>query len=202
MDWLTPSYWISTGNPDAWATVLNGVSIAVATILSVAIAAYLTYRFAKRSNKAGHETTIKVDRLKREIEALEKVWELLSYMSFRESDQAIIIWRQEKNEKSKQYYFVFSNVKAFLFTEISRVFYHEHAGLHIPDGIREELFKYCSKLMSLYMRHHKDSATNLENPIRLEKIEQIDSLRESYEILNKALRKEREQRYSLLLSIT
>ncbi len=69
----------------------------------MSIAAYLTYRYTKKQSEAMRKTQLDVDRLRREIDALENLWALLAYMSFAESRYAIVRWR--KNTQGKNEYF-------------------------------------------------------------------------------------------------
>ncbi|MEZ5535214.1 MAG: hypothetical protein R3F02_06270 [Thiolinea sp.] len=79
-----------------------------------------------------HNIAVRSDRLRREISALEAVWELLEYMTQRKNDKAIIRWqteRDEKGRKNKTYFFHYQNLEEFMFRKISDVFYRQHAGL-------------------------------------------------------------------------
>lgn len=198
--WLSLPYWEKVGHPEGWATLAGGLLAALGTVVSVGIAAYLTYRYTRLHSKAAHNTEVRMDRLRREISALEQIWELLAYMSFRESKQAILLWREDKaSGEPKQYFVNFENLKVFLLERISEVVYQRHAGLHLPHSIRDRLFDYAGSLMGLYLRY-KDAPEGKAGapPILLANPHLIDKLQKAYHELNKSLKEELENRYRLV----
>ncbi len=193
----TSAHCIDLSQPQVTAALLGGVLALAATVISVSIAAYLAYRYARKHGDFRHNTEIRVERLRREIDALESLWELLAYMTDRESGCAIVRWRKSQ-DGNKIYYFNFENLKAFLLTKVSEIFYSRHAGLHIPTDIGSRLFEYHSILMGLYLRY-ADSPPDPSGPlIVLENPALIERLQVAYRELNAALRARLETRYHLL----
>jgi hypothetical protein len=183
--------------PETLAAVLGGLLGLIGTVLSVGIAAYLTYRYARKHSASQHNTEIRVEQLRRQIDALETIWELLAYMTDRESGCAIVRWRKGR-DGSKTFYFDFENLKVFLLSKVSETFYTRHAGLHIPSAISAQLFEYHSILMGLYLRYADAPPGPGGPPIVIENPELIEKLQSAYRGLNAALREELASRYRLL----
>lgn len=188
---------LDLGKPEVLSALLSGLVGALGTIISVGIAAYLTYRYTRRHSAIQHNTGIQVEQLRREIDALEKVWALLAYMTERESGTAILRWRQPRGG-DKTWYVQFENLKAFLLTRLSETFYTGHAGLHLPQAVGNQLFEYHAILMGLYLRYADTDWNGAEPLIVLENPELIDKLRSAYHTLNATLRDELAERYRLL----
>lgn len=197
--WLKPGYWIDLNHPEGWSIIMGGLLTAAGAVISVGVAAFLTYRYSKKHSNEAHNTQIKVDRLRRDIDALEKLWELLAYMSFVESDYAIVRWRLNA-DGVKEHEFHWGNLARFIGKEVGVAFYRQHAGLYMPGNIREQLFAYRGSLIGLYLRYeNRDIPENLW--IKLENQQLIKTLDEAYHELNKTLREELDLRYRML-SIT
>lgn len=200
--WLDLGFLKDINHPEAWATIVDGILAALGTVLSVAIAAYLTYRYTRKHSDATHNTAIRVDRLRRDIDALESLWELLVYMSLGESEQAIVRWREDRQQGVNKHYFVhYGNLQQFVLKHVSEVFYQRHAGLHLPAHIRDQLFEYKGSLMGLYFRYKDeyDDSRIAENPlILLDNPNPIEKLRCAYDNLNEDLKTELETRYQQL----
>ncbi len=186
-------------HPEATATMFE----ALAVLVSVGIAAVLTYYYNRKQNRKTREIGIKMGRLQRDIDALEKVWSLLAYMSPAESESTILRWQQPKGggKKSKIYFAHFGNLKRFIRRDLSDVFYHRHAGLFLPDRIRKQVFEYRGILMGLYVRYEKDDKIDDDSLIKLEKPEMIKRLNRIYEQLNADLKAELDRRYRELLAL-
>ncbi len=75
-------YVFCKSHPEATASIIGNGLNALAVFGSVCVAAWLTYRYNCRHSKRAHNTEIKVTRLQRDIDALEKIWELLAYQQF------------------------------------------------------------------------------------------------------------------------
>lgn len=129
---------------------------------------------------------------------MEQIWSLLAYMSMQESKKTIVRWREDRL-KNKTYFVHYGNLKHFLLHEMSRVFYHEHAGLYMPKEIRDQIFDYGGSLMGLYLRYENDDEVTDESLIELENRRLIEKLESAYEELNRELKKELEERYGRLL---
>jgi len=198
LEWVTPDYWQKIGHPEAWASIVGGGLTALVTLLSVLIASILTYRFTLRHSRVVHGTAVRADRLRREIDALEQIWSLLAYMSMQESEKTIVRWREDR-QKNRTYFVHFGNLKHFLLHEMSRAFYHEHAGLFMPKEIRDRIFDYGGSLMGLYLRYEDDGEVTGESLIELENRRLIEKLENAYGELNRDLKKELEERYGCLL---
>lgn len=180
--WLTLKYWQSLGDISAFTTVGVGVLTAVATILSVAIAALLTYFFTRRHSRNSHNVQINVDLLKRRIDALEKLWKLLAYTSDWESDYTIFRWREkEGNKEKKDYYFHQGKLREFMRLRVSEMYHHEHVGLFLPDDIKDLLYKYTDELMGFYLLGEGEEITpenelvKIKNVYLYKKFEALDN---------------------------
>ncbi|MEE9350743.1 MAG: CRISPR-associated protein Csx28 [Thiotrichaceae bacterium] len=188
--------WFSSPS-DSWATISSSLITGVATFLSVAIAAYLTYIYTRDHSHAVHNTSIRVDRLKRNVEALEHMWEALSYTSIGEGENAMIRWRKRKG--TKVYFMHFGNLKAFLTQEMSEVFYKKHAGLYLSNNIRDQFFAYRRVLMGFYLRYEKDENVADDSLIGMENPELAEELSSMYDGLNNDLKVELNKLYGELL---
>jgi hypothetical protein len=195
--WMKPAYWISLNHPEGWSTLMGCLFTALGTLLSVAAAAYLTYRYTKKHSEAAHDTQIRVDRLRRNIDALEKIWELLAYMSFVESDYAIVRWRLNAGG-DKEHFFHWGNLKRFIGKEVSDAFYCHHAGLFMPAKIRDQLFHYRSLLIGLSIRYENDGSISEDSWIKLENQALIKQLAKAFDDLNEELKNELNLCYQLL----
>ncbi len=186
---LTPDYWEQAGKPEIWLNGLGDLLGAIVTLLSVGIAAYLTYRFTRKHSALTHNTQIRVERLRHKIRALEAVWSLLAYMSQQRSDKAIIRWRKSnKNGAKKVYDYHFPSLAHFYLEAVSDVFYAQHAGLHLPNEVRDLLYQYVHAIAPLYYAHIRNGKNGdlvpISNPEIAEKLHQI------YQQLNRCLKEE------------
>jgi len=193
-------YIFCKSHPEATASIIGNGLNALAVFGSVCIAAWLTYRFSCRHSKRSHNTAIKVARLQRDIDALEKIWELLAYMSINESEKTIIRWKRPKGGTSKddEFFIHIHNMKTFIHQELIDIFYKQHAGLFLPKRIKEPLFEYRNILMKLYTKYNLAQVDNEQALLQLENPELVGKLRRSYEQLNKDLRDELKNRYKRL----
>jgi hypothetical protein len=188
---------LSTVDPTIWASIIGGALTSVATVAAVVVAAVLAYRHARDHSKRQHSTSINVDRLRREIDALERVWSLLAFVTFAENDVAVVRYREDR-QKNRTYYVNLANLRRFILTEVRTTFYTGHAGLHLPNAIRDELFEYQGSLMGLYLRY--ETANEADTPlIELENANLIKKLRDHDHTLNAALKAELEKRYREML---
>ena len=152
--WFSPKHWHGLGELDAYAAFSTGLLTGIVTLISVLVAAWLTYRYAKKQSRLTHNVQIDVDQLRRKIEALEKIWTLLAYTSDRESDHTIFFWREkEGNPDKKNYYMHIGRLRELLRVRIGEVFFKESAGLFLPNNVRDLLFAYANKLMGLHLRY-------------------------------------------------
>ena len=184
--WTSLDYWIKQQHPEGWAILVGGLLTALGTLIAVIIAAFLTHRYTLQQKRLAHNTSIRADILKRRIDALENLWSLLSYISFAESETAIVRWREEKKGERK-YYVQIGNLRRFILSEVSQTIYKKSAGLHIPKHIRDDFFDYQGSLMGLYMRYQDepdDALIQIKNP------KLINKLRDAYQHLNKVLKTE------------
>lgn len=171
--WFSISHWEKLGELDAFAAISVGLVTAAITLVSVIFAAWLAYRYTRRQNRLAHNVQINADLLKRKIDALEKVWTLLAYMSDRESDYAIFFWRLKKDNPDKKDYFMhIGRLRELLRVKIGEVYFMQHAGLFLPHEVRDLLFAYANKLMGLYLPYESRVIT-LENCIEPLKSERL-----------------------------
>ena len=113
------SYWNDGLDASQWVALGGSVLSALVTVVAVGIAAYLAHNYAVRQGKLTHNTTIRADRLRREIKALEDVWGLLAYMSDKKSDKAIIHWQKDRSTDGETlYFFHFKNLEQFCLREV------------------------------------------------------------------------------------
>jgi hypothetical protein len=180
--------WLSSMDPALAAGWITGLC----TVLAVVIAAGLAYRAARDHNRRAHDTAIHVERLRREIDALERIWRLLAFMSENENEQTILVWREDR-QKQKTFFVHLDRLRRFVFGELPAAFYTDHAGLHLPSEIKEQLFAYRGRLIGLHFRY-RDTGDDVE-PIELKKPEFIAALRNAYHQLNASLRAALDERY-------
>ena len=184
--WFGIDFWKDLNHPEGWAILIGGLITAVGTVLAVVLAAILTFRYTLKHSKIAHNANIQADILKRRIDALEKFWGLLAYMSFAESDTAIIRWREEK-KGDKKFFVHIGNLRHFILTEVNQAIYQKHAGLHIAKHIRNDFFDYHGSLMGLYMRYQDETDDAL---IQIKNPKLVDKYRDAYHQLNKAVKTE------------
>jgi hypothetical protein len=180
-------------DPAITASWISGALTALGTVLAVIFAASYAYRHAREHSRREHETAIRVDRLRREIDALERAWGLLAYMTFAENDAAVVRYREDQH-KHKTFYLNLDNLRRFIRSEMRNAFYTEHAGLHLPNDIRDELFEYQGSLIGLYIKYENEPAGDARM-IELKSQRLVDKLRDHYHKLNTMLRAALEQRY-------
>ena len=192
--------WLSTADSTIAAGWISGVLTAIATVTAVMVAAWFAYRHAREHSQRAHMAAIRVDRLHREVDALERIWGLLAYMTFGENDSAIVHWREDRQEKHTTYYVNMTNLRRFILTEMPAAFYTQHAGLHLPKDIRDQLFDYAGSLMGLHLKYEKVDPANAE-PIALKNQQLIDKLRNAFDSLNASLKAAVEQRYLQMLDV-
>lgn len=137
--------------------------------------------------------------MRREIDALERIWGLLAYMTYGENADAIVRWREDR-QKNRTYYLQLASLRRFILAAMPDAFYRNHAGLHLPTTIRDELFDYVGSVMGLYLRY-EDTDPETAEPIALTKPALIDKLRGHYNSLNASLRAALQERYRAMLSI-
>jgi len=177
-----------------WQTFISIGITGLVALLSVAWAAYLTYLFTKKHSHAAHNTSIKVDRLKRQVMALENMWELLAYTNIGEGEHAMLRWRKDK-EGNKKYTMHYGNLKAFLTQKLGSAFYSQHAGLYLSASIRDMFFEYRRILMGFYLRYEKDKLVEKEPLIELQNAELAEKISAKYNELNKAIKDELDTLY-------
>lgn len=177
---------------------ITDLMVAVLGFIGVVIAAWLAYMFATRQSRITHNTTIRTDRLRREIAALEAVWALLAYMSDKKSDKAIIHWiKHSRDGTDIQYFYHFGHLERFMLHELSEVFYQQHAGLFVSKEVRDLVYGYRAVAAGFYFAHRAE-AVNAEGLTPIDKPEQAEKLKGIYEQLNQQLRLELDQRYRAL----
>ena len=187
----------NSANTIDWQAIMISGITGLVTFLSVALAAYLTYRFTTKHSHATHNTAIKADRLKRQVNALENMWELLAYTSVGEGERNMLRWRKDK-QGNKQYFIHYDNLKAFLTQELGRAFYAEHAGLYLSCTIRDDFFEYRRILMGFYLRYEKDEKVVLNPLIELKNEDLAKKISCKYNELNKAIKDELDTLYNNL----
>jgi hypothetical protein len=186
--------WLSGIDPTILNAWIIGLCTAFGTVLAVIIAARYAYRHARDHNQRAHTAAMRVEKLHREIDALERIWGLLAYMTFGENDCTIVHYREDK-EKNRTYYIRYANLQRFVLGALRQAFYTDHAGLHIPTNIRDMVFDYNGSMIGLYLRYEKAEPSVREAPIAVKNAKLIDKLRDSYDSLNQALRDELQARY-------
>lgn len=195
---LFPAYWEQQGHPEAWANVVGNGFMAIATVVGVGVAAWLAYHFTKRHSQQGHLTDIRSDKLRREINALESMWELLAYMAEKESDYTILRYIQDRETKQNTYYVHFPRLQEFLLFKRPEVFYQGHAGLHLSDAVKQLFFSYHGTLMSIYFAEKSKEETP-ENVLRKLKKQAIaQELKSAYCNFHQLLKTELDDKYKLL----
>lgn len=210
-NYLTLDYWQTLNHPEAWSNIMIALAtlgIALTTLFGVIIAAWITNRFSKNQAKRRLETQSKIDRLKREIDALEKIWSIMQYITLFESKHAILRWRDpkkdksiknaaEKNEKSekRKYFIQFQNLQDFLLIASMDAYYAQHAGLHLPNHIRDLLFEYQGSLMGFYFANKDKEDLPEDNLIEVKNKYLSDKLKQLSTKLNNGLKTAMEERY-------
>ncbi len=184
-------------SPDLWTVFVNSLPSGFFTFISAALAAFLAYRFAVKHSKILHNTTIKGDRLRREIDALEKIWGLLIYIAPNENEKSIIRWRNIPNNE-KAYFFHYGNLCWYVKAEVSQVIYREYSGLYMPEKIKEPFFSLKNILMEIYIRYENDESINEDSLIPVENPEFVKVINARYQYLNMKIKDELEQRYKRL----
>lgn len=191
--------WFGSLSIDNWLSLIGSILSALVALAGIWIAATLAHDYAIRQARLTHNTTIRSDRLKREIAALERVWALLAYMSDKKSGKAIIHWHKDsKSGNGKEYLFHYGNLEQFCLHEVNEVFYEHHAGLFISGEVRDLLYGYRAVAMGFFFAHKDDANIPEDQLIRIEKSEQAEKLKAIYDDLNSALRKELEGCYAAL----
>lgn len=200
------TYWNDGWTTSEWLSLFSSI----VSLIGIGLAAWLAHRYNQRQAQTAHEhnqqqaksaylTTVRADRLRREIKALEDVWTLLAYMSDQKSDKAIIHWlHQRKTGEDKQYFFHFDHLQQFCLHEVSTMFYQRHAGLFISNEIRDLVFAYRRIAMGFYMEHYQDKELPENRLILIKNAEQAKKLKDMYDKLNTRLRQEMEARYAAL----
>lgn len=206
-DYFTQSYWEAQQQPETWAILVGNLSLAIATIFialatffGVVYAAKKTFRYTQKHSKNVYETQFKVERIRREIDALEKIWELMDYISLNESEKSIVIVR-EKSGEDKVYYFHYANLKDFYLKQSTEAFYKHHAGLHLPNKIRDLLFDYQRNLKRFYFSE-MDNSEPEDGLIKFEKVEYAEKLIALNDKLHEALKAELKEKYDKILTTT
>lgn len=193
------SYWNDGLDAGQWISIGGSLLSALVAVVAVTVAARLANHYTIQQGNLTRTTTIRADRLRREITALEDVWALLAYMSDKKSDKAIIHWRKDrKSGAGKEYFFHYGNLEQFCLREVNEAFYQRHAGLFISSKIRDLLYGYRAVAMGFYFAHKDDTNIPDDKLIRIEKPEQAEKLQAIYDDLNSALRKELDERYAAL----
>lgn len=195
---FTLEYWINLNHPEVWASLIGSLTASLCAMLAVAVAAILAYFFTRRQNRIQHDTAIKMDRLHREIDTLERLWALLASLSIAESKQAIFCWREDRHKK-KTYFFHLGRLRQFILHDLSHTFYQGSAGLYMPTSIRDLFFEYKSIVMGLYMSYENNIAGEKETWIIVKNTNMIKRLNGIYKELNTVLRSELDRRYNSLI---
>lgn len=202
--WTSLDYWQSIGHPEAWVGILTAAAtfaIALATVLAVIVAAFMSYRYAKKQSIAQQNELIRQDKLKRKIKALEDVWGLLAYMSQQRSKYAVILWEKDKKKGGeKKYLFHFENFERLFMQKVSDIFYQQHAGLHLPEAIREQVFGYLHAAAFLYFPLKNQKSEREDGLFEIEKPEIAENLKTIYDQLNNDLKQELDKTYKALHS--
>jgi len=200
--WTSLDYWQSIGHPEAWGGILTAaatLAIALATVLAVIVAAIMSHRYAKKQSSAQQNELIRQDKLKRKIKALEDVWGLLAYMSQQRSKYAVILWEKDRKKGGeKKYLFHFENFEILFTQKVSDVFYQQHAGLHLPETIRDQVFGYLHAAAFLYFPLKNQKSKREDGLFEIQKPEIAEGLKDKYEQLNKDLKQELDKTYEEL----
>lgn len=163
----------------------------------------LAHQYALAQDKTAHNIAVRSDRLRREINALEAVWELLAYMSDKKSNKAIIHFLNRRDAEGKKHvthFFHYHNLEHFMLDAQSDVFYQQHAGLFMPDDIRDLVYSYRSVAAGFYFAAQRDDNLTIPDSglLPINKPEQVNKLKGIYDELNARLREELEKRYHAL----
>lgn len=179
--------------------ILSAVITVIGAVIAVTIGARYAYRHAREHNRRAHTVAMQVDRLRREIDALERVWGLLAYMTLGENALAIVSYREDAQQR-RTYCVNVENLRQFVRQALPQAFYADHAGLYVPKEIRDRLFDYNGSLIGLYLRYEHQDAAEAAGPVTLENPHLIDKLRAGYDDLNRELKAALEQRYAEMLA--
>lgn len=201
MDILQLDYWNTLSKPEAWASLMAGLATAGATLIAVIVAAWLTHRYNKKHHQHSLQLAHNIDQLKREMDALEAVWQLLAQMGDGENAQTLLLWR--KPPKLDEYHcFIYPRVERFLMHDLPQVFYQQKAGLYLPSDIKTTLFDYAGSWYGLYFRYKQrmsvadDEQRHAE--IRIDNPKLVEKFQKQAELLREQLQQARAQRYAQL----
>lgn len=178
---------------------ITDLTVGILGFLGLLVAAWLAYRFATLQARQVHNTSIRTDRLRREISALEAVWALMAYMSEKKSAKAIIHWQKNNREGGEtQYFYHYANLERFMLHELGEVFYAQHAGLFISNQVRDLLYAYRAVAAGFYFSRPAATTPRADGLTAIQQPEQVEKLKQIYADLNRLLREELEQRYRSL----
>lgn len=142
---------------------LNSISGIIA-IAGIALAAVLAYRFAIKQKK--QEIFIGLEKIKyeRKLAALEACWKLLAFTTDTENEQCILIWEEDKADKSKTYSINTDNAREFM-KGLTACFYHTGLGIYLSQDIKKLLFEYRGMMYGFLLstRNSKEKVVTVTN---------------------------------------
>jgi len=170
--------------------LLNSIT-GLFTFLGIALAAFLAYRFALRQKEK--EIFIGLERIKyeRKLSAIEECWKLLAFTTDTENDNTILIWEQNKEDKTKTYSINVENARQFI-KKLTACFYGTGLGIYLSLEIKQLLFEYRGIIYSflLSVRNKKDKLIEVDNEKMYKRMiaihqDLIDKLKKETERINK-----------------
>ncbi|MGL4768548.1 MAG: type VI-B CRISPR accessory protein Csx28 [Formosimonas sp.] len=173
----------------------SGYAQAIATLIAVACAGWLTSRTERRQKRIQltHELN------QRHLNALQIAWSLLQYTTFTENARSIILWsRPAKNANGSQatgesecYSIHIANAQHFIQHALPDAQYGSQAGLYWSSELKASLYEYRSNVYGLVLK----AQTSTTNPTAIiHNTELIQRLKKLDEQLRDQLRAEIEQR--------
>ena len=122
----------------------------LATILSVPLSIWLTYRYALKQKDREPYAALRVAKHQRLLDALQQCWGLLAYMSETENSRSVVVW--ERAGSTTRYYIRFAQLSDFL-AQLEQLFYTGGHGLYLSKEIKQLLFEYRSQLYGFALKH-------------------------------------------------
>ncbi len=143
--------------------LLNSISGIIAFI-GIALAAFLAYRFAIRQKK--QEIFFGLERIKyeRKLVAIEACWKLLAFTTDTENDNSILIWKQNREGKTKTFYINVDKAGEYI-KGLVACFYGTGSGIYLSRDTKKLLFEYRGILYGFLMcvGNNKEKLIQIKN---------------------------------------
>ena len=122
----------------------------LATILSVPLSVWLTYRYALKQKDREPYAALRAAKYQRQLDALQQCWSLLAYMAETENSRSIVVW--ERTGSTDRYYIRWAQLAEFR-GQLEQLFYTSGHGLYLSKEIKQLLFEYRSQIYGLALKH-------------------------------------------------